>query len=445
MAFDKEALDGIKAEAKRLGVEWQALAAVAEIESGGRPLWDGLCPIRIEGHYFYKRLLGAKRRTAVDQRLASPRAGAVRNSAKMAARYAMLKRMSNIDENAALESCSWGLGQVMGSHWKSLGYPSVKALVKEAKDSVSGQVRLMGRFIEKNGLVDELQAKDWARFARGYNGPNYRRYSYDTKMAKAYEAFLYGSVAETKTVIRSDDILERGDKGTEVSALQEKLADFGYYDGFVDGIFGGATELAVMDFQTDAGILIDGRAGPVTKSRLRSWTRSKAKKKDVKITGRADVVYRNQHAIRNRPCTSYLEVTLSTAIYDVYGPGYLGQIYSGGQARRGTPGKRTGSVRHDDYGKGGRALDAYIVNKAGKRLSGLELARLGQYWLAMKYGGCGLEMARGGIHLDEWKRPPRGGGLLWTYPYLNKQPWGAEVRQMLVDGSKGRKPPLHKR
>ena len=443
MAFDKQALDGIRAEAKRLGVEWQALAAVAEVESNGRPLWDGLCPIRIEGHYFYRQLSGAKRRAAVKQGLASPRAGAVRNPARMADRYAMLKKMSAIDENAAIESCSWGLGQVMGIHWKDLGYSSAKALAKEAQSSISGQVRLMGRFIEENNLVDELQTKNWARFARLYNGPNYRRYQYDTKMARAYERFLHGSVREVKTVIRSDDILERGDKGEAVSALQERLAEFGYYAGFIDGIFGGATELAVMDFQGDAGVVIDGRAGPITMSKLRAWTRAK-KKSDIKIAGHADVVYRNQRAIRNRPCTSYLETTLSTAVYDVYGPGHQAQIYSGGQARRGTRGSRTGSIRHDDYGKGGRALDAYIVNKSGKRLTGLELAKLGQYWLAMKYGACGLEMARGGIHLDEWKRPPRGGGMLWTYAYLERQPWGRQVRQMLVDGNRGKKPPLYK-
>lgn len=441
MAFDKEALDGIRAEAKRLGVEWQALASVAAVESDGRPLWDGLCPIRIEGHYFYKQLSGKKREAAVNQGLASQRAGAVRNPRKMAARYAMLEKMKAIDENAAIESCSWGLGQVMGIHWEDLGYSSPKALAKEAQSSVSGQVRLMGRFIEKN-CFEPLKAKNWASFARFYNGPNYRVNRYDTKMANAYETFLHGSVRDVKTVTKSDDIVERGDKGAEVQELQEDLAKLGYYVGYIDGIFGGATELAVMDFQKDAGIVIDGRAGGITKSKLKAWTRAKKKKKGDMKMERADVVYTNQRAIRNRPVTANLELTLSTAVYDVYGPGHEAQIYSGGQARKGTPGPRTGSVRHDDYGKGGRALDAYIVKKGGKRLAGTELGKLGQYWLASKYGGCGLEMAIGGIHLDEWKTPPRGGGMHWTYAYLDRQPWGAEVKQMLMDGRGGKKPPL---
>ncbi len=44
---------------------------------------------------------------------------------------------------------------------------------------------LMAKFIEKSNLDDALRAKDWAKFARGYNGPGYKKNSCDTKMAKA--------------------------------------------------------------------------------------------------------------------------------------------------------------------------------------------------------------------------------------------------------------------
>ena len=198
MAFDKAALDATKVEAIRLGVEWQALGAVAEVESGGRPLWDGLCPIRIEGHYFDERLSGEKRKTARDQGLAAPKSGAVKNPKKMADRYAMLDRMIAIASDAALESCSWGLGQVMGAHWKKLEYPSVSALSVEAKESVGGQVRLMGRYIEEFGLIGALKAKDWAAFAKRYNGSNYAVNQYDVKMADAM------SVSSTTAQLRSN-------------------------------------------------------------------------------------------------------------------------------------------------------------------------------------------------------------------------------------------------
>lgn len=237
--------------------------------------------------------------------------------------------------------------------------------------------------------------------------------------------------------IPGDKIVERGDKNPEVTTLQNRLKELGYYDGAVDGIFGGGTELSVMDFQGDAGLRVDGSVGPKTRAALSDWNTKKADKPGKKSG--ADVVYKNQHATRDRPCTDYLAATLATAVFDVYGPRHQAHIYSGGQAKRGTPGKRTGSIRHDDYGEGGRALDAYIIDESGNRLSGEKLARLGQYWLAMRYGGCGLEMATGGIH-DEWRDPPPGGGMYWTYPYSDGKPWGQTVRQMLVDGSNGIKP-----
>lgn len=438
MIFDAESLEGIKAEAKRLKVEWEALAAVAEIESGGRPLWEGLCPIRIEGHYFDARLTGAKLKDARNKGLASPTQGKVKNSNSMVARYAMLDKMIAIDEAAALESCSWGLGQVMGANWKDLGYASVNALVDETKSSVSGQVRVMGLFIETNGLVTALKNRNWASFAKRYNGPSYKKYSYDTKMAAAYGRWKSG--AHGSAAVDGPAVLERGSKGPAVEELQVKLADLGYYKGRVDGDFGGGTEIAVMDFQRDAAIQVDGRVGPGTRTALAGWT-TPAPSPSAK-PGVAEVVYKNQHATRDRPVTPFLEVTLAAAVGAVYGPGYRAEIYSGGQARKGTSSKRTGSIRHDDYGEGGRALDAWIIDTAGKRLTGPELGRLGQYWLAKGYGGCGLEMSWGGIHLDEWSKPPPGGGMYWTYAYLDGQKWGEQVRKMLIAGSKGKLPKL---
>lgn len=187
--FDPEALAGIRAEAARLRVPWEALAAVALVESAGKPLWDGLCPIRIEGHYFDRRLSGDAQAEARAQGLASPEPGAVANPAAMSGRHAMLASMMGIDEAAAIESCSWGLGQVMGAHWQRLGYASARALAQEAQSGIAGQIRLMSRFIEAEGLAPALCALDWAGFAAAYNGPGYAAHDYDGQMARAYAAF----------------------------------------------------------------------------------------------------------------------------------------------------------------------------------------------------------------------------------------------------------------
>ncbi|GGA98388.1 hypothetical protein GCM10011491_28320 [Brucella endophytica] len=189
--FEEETIQQIIRAATASGVEPAALLAVAEVESSGQatarvngrdePL------IRFEGHYFHQRLTGAKLAEARRQGLASPKAGAVKNPAAQADRWRLLERAMKIDREAALESVSWGLGQVMGAHWEWLGYESVEALVAEARGSVTGQVRLMLRFIEKSGLVDELNAHDWPKFARAYNGPAYRKFDYDRKMARSWE------------------------------------------------------------------------------------------------------------------------------------------------------------------------------------------------------------------------------------------------------------------
>lgn len=36
---------------------------------------------------------------------------------------------------------------------------------------------------------NELQRKDWAGFARGYNGPGYAKNRYDIKLANAYKKY----------------------------------------------------------------------------------------------------------------------------------------------------------------------------------------------------------------------------------------------------------------
>jgi peptidoglycan hydrolase-like protein with peptidoglycan-binding domain len=340
MIFDPTTLDGIKKEALRLNVEWQALAAVAEVEAGGRPLWDGLCPIRIEGHYFDKRLSGQKRAAAREQGLASPRKGGVTNPDRMADRYAKLDRMKAINAGAAVESCSWGLGQVMGAHWASLGYASVQALMDEAVDSVIGQINLMGRFIGQNGLSEELRRKDWSEFARRYNGKDYRKNNYDVNMASAYTAFMAQDGASV--VIAADTtLLIRGDQGAAVSTLKARLTELGFYRGPLDDRFDGGTEIAVMDFQRAARLLVDGKVGKDTGAALAAGT---PQAKDAR-SDRSEVAYVNQQSTRNRRCTVNLEQQLATAVYAVYGKGTQAQIYSGGQARLGTPGSRTGSFQ----------------------------------------------------------------------------------------------------
>jgi peptidoglycan hydrolase-like protein with peptidoglycan-binding domain len=204
----------------------------------------------------------------------------------------------------------------------------------------------------------------------------------------------------------------------EILEWQTVLKRKGLYDGDIDGLFGPGTLAASYEA---LGI------------------EPEAEELGIK-TGRVGLTMNNRSAIRNRPIRRSLAGNLIAAADEVYDTGQIRLVvYSGGQDRRGQGSRRTGSIRHDDFGDGGRAADLYVY-RDGEKLTGVELARLGQYWLAKRYGGCGLEMATGGIHLDDWTTPPPGGGLFWTYSYSDQKPWGAVVRTMLAAGASGRVP-----
>ena len=62
--------------------------------------------------------------------------------------------------------------------------------------------------------------------------------------------------------------LKRGSSGDKVTQLQQKLKNWGYYSGSVDGIFGSATEAAVKKFQKKNGLTADGIVGKATAEKL---------------------------------------------------------------------------------------------------------------------------------------------------------------------------------
>ncbi|MEY2978475.1 MAG: peptidoglycan-binding domain-containing protein [Prochlorotrichaceae cyanobacterium] len=68
--------------------------------------------------------------------------------------------------------------------------------------------------------------------------------------------------------------LNLNDSGTEVTRLQDRLADLGYFEASSTGFFGPITEDAVTRFQQDYGLQVDGVAGPQTLAALFETTPS---------------------------------------------------------------------------------------------------------------------------------------------------------------------------
>lgn len=59
-------------------------------------------------------------------------------------------------------------------------------------------------------------------------------------------------------------LAQLGSSGEQVTKIQQRLAEFGYDVGEVDGVFGSKTKNAVIKFQKDNGLTADGVVGSQT-------------------------------------------------------------------------------------------------------------------------------------------------------------------------------------
>lgn len=80
-----------------------------------------------------------------------------------------------------------------------------------------------------------------------------------------------------------------GSTGSEVTKIQTRLKNWGYYKGTVDGKYGEATQKAVKEFQRKNGLKVDGIAGSGTLSAMgiSSSSQSSASNNDVYLLARA--------------------------------------------------------------------------------------------------------------------------------------------------------------
>jgi peptidoglycan hydrolase-like protein with peptidoglycan-binding domain len=72
----------------------------------------------------------------------------------------------------------------------------------------------------------------------------------------------------TTTTVTASGILREGSRGADVQRVQELLANIGYAPGPIDGIFGPKTKVAVLAFQDDHGLRVDGLVGWSTRTAL---------------------------------------------------------------------------------------------------------------------------------------------------------------------------------
>ncbi|BBE51135.1 Zinc D-Ala-D-Ala carboxypeptidase [Ferriphaselus amnicola] len=178
--------------AARLAVPVASICAVNEVESRGHGfLDDGRPVILFERHVMYQRLAAKGIEVEPISRrfpnlIHTARGGYMGGSAE----HMRLAAASQIDRDCALESCSWGLFQIMGYHWQALGYATLDEFTTAMRLSESGHLDAFVRFIlSEPPLLKALRARKWADFARLYNGPAYKDNLYDVKLARAYDRY----------------------------------------------------------------------------------------------------------------------------------------------------------------------------------------------------------------------------------------------------------------
>lgn len=189
-------LQKIQSEAKRLGVEVAALRAILEKESSGSGFnADGTPKILYERHIMYRRLTANFTKAYADQyykshpTMVNPNGYGAGGYGKYSEQPKKLEAAAKIDRTSALESCSWGIAQIMGYHWKLCGFSSVQQFVNAMYKSEDSQFEVFVKFLEGSGIVPYLKKLDWANVALRYNGKNYKQNNYDVDLQRYYLKF----------------------------------------------------------------------------------------------------------------------------------------------------------------------------------------------------------------------------------------------------------------
>ncbi len=168
-------------------IEPRLLKAFIKVESGGKGFDSatGKILIQFEPAWFKKMAS-----------FAPSGAWSVNGVERQAKEWEAFNNAFAIDREAAMKATSIGLPQIMGFHWKRLGYANVRAMWDDFKVSEENQIKALEKFITTDArLLKAFQEKDWHMMAYIYNGSGYAAQAhrlgivpYNVQLQKAYEA-----------------------------------------------------------------------------------------------------------------------------------------------------------------------------------------------------------------------------------------------------------------
>jgi hypothetical protein len=240
---------GVSEVIDRMGVGKPELWAVLKIEAKGCGFLPDRRPVILyERHQFSKRTNHQFDSAHPD--ISNPNGGDY--GAEGAHQYDRLHRAINLNREAALDSTSWGIGQLMGFNAEISGYSDVEAMVTAMTQSENDQLLGMTGEIMHGGLDKALREHRWADFALGYNGVNYAENQYDTRLAAAYHKYAQGGLPDLT-----------------VRAVQVYLMYLGFKPGPVDGLPGNHTFGALNKFQQQNNLPISNEINDEVASLLK--------------------------------------------------------------------------------------------------------------------------------------------------------------------------------
>lgn len=224
--------------AEEIEVEPEAIFAVIRVETPYPHVGDtpkGKPIILNERHWFYK-LSGRYPVSSTHPHLSQVKAGGYctgkdwieRQDCEHERLAEKMRIYGGVLKEPALKSISMGLFQVMGFNHNVIGYNSVFDMWEDAQaadDTID--LRWFLEYVKVNKLDDELRRHDWAGFARGYNGPNYKINKYDIKLAEAFKYFMekYKDFEESEDVVKSIATIPWTDYIPQFKELLSEMTD----------------------------------------------------------------------------------------------------------------------------------------------------------------------------------------------------------------------------
>lgn len=186
--------DDFSRAAQRLRCDVAAVKAVAAVESRGAGfLPDGQPVILFERHIFHR--LTKERWTDAQSRdgiwlyrdISNPKPGGYGAAGQH--QHDRLAKAVALDREAALQSASWGMFQIMGFNWQVCGYPSLQAFINAMYRSEGDHLDAFVEFNISQGLDSYLRNHQWSNYARRYNGKQYAKHNYHGRLANAWKRF----------------------------------------------------------------------------------------------------------------------------------------------------------------------------------------------------------------------------------------------------------------